>query len=124
MHINKKLVISLRILMLTSIASPMKLQGMQEEWHDVSLELREIITALSPDFKQAITFLAWQPHHVLRHSEPVTSVAIADGIIVTGSSCEARVKVWDRNTYKLITELRHNDYVRSVAVADDIIVTG
>ncbi len=130
MHTNKKLFITLSMAILTSITSPMKLHAMQEGWQNVvAPELKETIISLSPDLKEIINFLAWQPFHTLWHSDPVTSVALADGIIVTTSSDietnKTKVDVWDRNTYKRITTLKaHTGSVRSIAVANGIIVTG
>jgi WD40 repeat protein len=129
MNTNKKLFIRLGIVIFMSIASPIKLHGIQDGWQSLlPKQVREIIIDLSPDVQEAINFLAWQPHHRLQgHNEDQAGleIAIADGIIVTTSGGKTFAKVWDKNTYKEITTLKgHNGSVTSVAIADDIIITG
>ncbi len=86
--------------------------------------MQEKCQNLSPKQREAINFIAWRPHHILQHNSHVTSVAITDSIIVTGSY-DGTIKIWDRNNYQEITTLEGSGGcpVASIAIVGNIIVT-
>ncbi len=121
MNTNNKLFVA--VVLVLSIAMPLRSYAMQEGWPNVALELREMIRGLTPDLQKALNFLARRPLHTFfkAHSG---AVAVADGIIVTGLS-DATARVLDRKNYKELARLQGNDSLfQSIAVADGIIVAG
>jgi hypothetical protein len=129
-----KWIVRLSVVMLMGIANT-AVYGMEQQLGPIKegpiKELEMRLNALPPEVRQhilsfsaAIIFLSQQPITLAGHAGTINSVAVGDGVVVTGSD-DNTAKIWDIQSGALLRTLTgHTGVINSVAVGNGVVVTG